>query len=211
MFHNLRVDVLELGQEQPEFWRFQSLSSFVEALCQSVTILNALTTARFFRRNYVLHNVPSYPSLGRWGGARPCHFQRTFRRRFARRGLRITPEELKWKPGPVPGHEIAPLIGDSIKPGPFVERVKFPPDSISQAHSHPEARAYTIISGTWYVGYGDKFDPAKLKALPADSFYTEPANVNHFSQIQEDGVVVQIVGNGPTATRFFVPPDAPKN
>jgi hypothetical protein len=28
--------------------------------------------------------------------------------------------------------------------------------------------------------YGDKFDPAKLKALPAGSFYIEPANVNHF-------------------------------
>jgi quercetin dioxygenase-like cupin family protein len=126
-------------------------------------------------------------------------------------GLRITSDELKWKPCRVPGHEIAPLIGDSTKPGPYVERVKFPPNSISQAHSHPEARAYTIISGTWYVGYGDKFDPAKLKALPAGSFYTEPANVNHFSQIKEDGVVVQIVGNGPTATRFFAPPETPKN
>jgi quercetin dioxygenase-like cupin family protein len=123
-------------------------------------------------------------------------------------GLRITTEELKWRLGRVPGHEIAPLIGDSTKPGPYVERVKFPPNSISQAHSHPEARAYTIISGTWYVGYGDKFDPAKLKALPAGSFYTEPANVNHFSQIKEDGVTVQIVGVGPSATRFVAPPDA---
>jgi quercetin dioxygenase-like cupin family protein len=126
-------------------------------------------------------------------------------------GLRITSEELKWKSGRVPGHEIAPLIGDSTKPGPYVERVKFPPNSISQAHSHPEARSYTIISGTWYVGYGDRFDPTKLKALPAGSFYTEPANVNHFSQIKEDGVVVQIVGDGPTATRFFALPDALKN
>ena len=120
--------------------------------------------------------------------------------------LRITTEELKWRPGRVPGHEIAALMGDSSQPGPYVERVKFPANSISQAHSHPEARAYTIISGTWYVGYGDKFDPAKLKALPAGSFYTEPANVNHVSQIKEDGVVVQIVGSGPTATRFVEPP-----
>ena len=58
--------------------------------------------------------------------------------------------------------------------------------------------------------YGDKFDAAKLKALPAGSFYTEPANVSHFSQIKGDGVVVQIVGNGPTATRFVDPADAPK-
>ena len=117
--------------------------------------------------------------------------------------LRITTDELVWKPGRVPGHEIAALIGDSTKAGPYVERVKFPANSISQAHSHPESRTYTIISGTWYVGYGDKFDAAKLKTLPAGSFYTEPANVNHFSQIKEDGVVVQIVGVGPSATRFF--------
>lgn len=124
--------------------------------------------------------------------------------------LRITTDELVWKPGRVPGHEIAALMGDSTKPGPYVERVKFPPNSISHAHSHPESRAYTIISGTWYVGYGDKFDAAKLKALPAGSFYTEPANVNHFSQIKEDGVVVQIVGVGPSATRFFDLANAPK-
>lgn len=61
-----------------------------------------------------------------------------------------------------------------------------------------------------HVGYGDKFDPAKLKALPAGSFYTEPANVSHFSQIKGDGVVVQITGTGPSATRFVDPALTPK-
>ena len=124
--------------------------------------------------------------------------------------VRITTEELKWRPGRVPGHEIAPLIGDSSKPGPYVERVKFPPNSTSQAHSHPEDRTYTVLSGTWYVGYGDKLDPARLKALPAGSYHTEPANVSHFSVIKDEGVVVQITGTGPTATRFVDPAHAPK-
>jgi len=124
--------------------------------------------------------------------------------------VRITVEELKWKPGRVPGHEIAPMTGDSTKAGPYVERVKFPANSTSQAHSHPEDRTYTVISGTWYVGYGDKLDPAKLKALPAGSYHTEPANVNHFSVIKEEGVIVQITGTGPTATRFHDPAFAPK-
>jgi len=116
--------------------------------------------------------------------------------------VRITVEELKWKPGRVPGHEIAPLIGDSTKAGPYVERVKFPPNSASRPHVHPDDRTYTVISGTWYVGYGDKFDPSKLKALTPGSYHTEPANVSHFSVIKEEGVIVQITGNGPTATRF---------
>lgn len=124
--------------------------------------------------------------------------------------LRITVEELKWRPGRVPGHEIAPLIGDSRQPGPYVERVKFPPNSVSHAHSHPDNRTYTVISGTWYIGYGDKLDPAKLKALPAGSYHTEPANINHYSVIKDEGVVVQITGTGPTATTFFPPAEAPK-
>jgi quercetin dioxygenase-like cupin family protein len=124
--------------------------------------------------------------------------------------VRITAKELKWGPGRLPGQEIAPLVGDSTKPGPYVERVKFPANYTAQAHSHPDDRTYTVISGTWYVGYGDKVDPAKLKALPAGSFHTEPAKVSHFVVTKEGGVVVQITGIGPTATRFFDPAHAPK-
>ncbi len=125
-------------------------------------------------------------------------------------GMRITPDELRFGPGRVPGHEIAPLIGASNKPGAYVERVRFPPNTISQAHSHPEDRTYTIISGTWYVGYGDAYDPAKLKALPPGSFYTEPANVAHYSLTKDEAVLVQISGSGPSATRFVDASQAPR-
>ena len=97
--------------------------------------------------------------------------------------VRITAGELKWGPGRVPGQEIARLIGDSTKPGPYVERVKFPANFTVQGHTHPEDRTYTVISGTWYVGYGDKFNSAKLKALPAGSYHTEPANVDRKSVV----------------------------
>ena len=123
--------------------------------------------------------------------------------------MRVTPDELRFGPGRVPGHEIAPLIGASNKPGTYVERVRFPANTISRAHSHPEDRTYTVISGTWYVGYGDTYDPAKLKALPPGSFYTEPANVNHFSLTKDEPVLVQISGHGPSATRFVDANQAP--
>lgn len=124
--------------------------------------------------------------------------------------VRITAEELKWGPGRVPGQELAPLVGDGTKPGPYVQRVKFPPNYVLQAHSHPEDRTYTVISGTWYVGYGDKLDPAKLKALPAGSFHTEPANVSHFVVTKNEGAIIQVTGTGPTATNFVDPAHAPK-
>jgi quercetin dioxygenase-like cupin family protein len=79
----------------------------------------------------------------------------------------------------VQGTESADIIGDASKPGPYVQRLKFPPNFTVQAHTHPEERHYTVISGTWYVGWGNKFDETKLKALPLGSFYTEPANVSH--------------------------------
>ncbi len=84
----------------------------------------------------------------------------------------LTPTQLVWKPSPrVPGLEVADMVGDSTK-GSYIQRVKFPPNFTNQAHTHPEDRTYTIISGTWYVGYGEKFDAAKLIALPPGSFYT---------------------------------------
>ena len=120
----------------------------------------------------------------------------------------VTPDKLTWKPSPrVAGVEAAGLVGDSTKQGSYVERVKFPANFKVQAHTHPEERTYTIISGTWYVGWGDKFDEAKLIGLPAGSFYTEPANVPHFVATKGEPVVVQLSGVGPTATKMV---DAPK-
>jgi quercetin dioxygenase-like cupin family protein len=119
----------------------------------------------------------------------------------------VTPDKLTWKPGRVPGVENADLVGDSGKQGPYIQRAKFPANFKVQPHTHPEERTYTIISGTWYVGWGDKFDEAKLIALPAGSFYTEPANVPHFVATKGEPVVVQISGVGPTATKML---DAPK-
>ncbi|MBP6582385.1 MAG: cupin domain-containing protein [Chromatiaceae bacterium] len=122
----------------------------------------------------------------------------------------LTPSQLTWKPGRVPGIEGAALLGSSKAEGPYIERVRFPANFVIQAHSHPEERNYTILSGTWYIGYGDKFDETKLQALPAGSFYVEPAGRNHFVATKDEPVVLQLGGMGPTATDFLDPAHAPK-
>jgi quercetin dioxygenase-like cupin family protein len=120
----------------------------------------------------------------------------------------VTPDKLTWKPSPrVAGVEAADLVGDSTKQGSYVQRIRFPANFKVQPHTHPEERTYTIISGTWYVGWGDKFDEAKLIGLPPGSFYTEPANVPHFVATKGEPVVFQLSGIGPTATKML---DAPK-
>jgi len=108
-----------------------------------------------------------------------------------------------------PSGQILKVSGDLSKPGPYVFLLKVNKGQIapSAAHTHPEDRTYTVISGTWYVGFGTKFDESKLIALPPGSYYTEPAGVPHFVMAKDDAVVVQISGTtGPTRQDFVEPP-----
>jgi hypothetical protein len=121
----------------------------------------------------------------------------------------ITPVEMKWTSQgglAAPGMEQLNLIGDPAKPGPYTLRLKFPKGYRVAPHTHPDAREVTILSGTFATGYGEKFDEARLKVLPAGSFYTEPANVPHYIDIKED-VVLQVSGTGPSSRQFV---DAPR-
>ena len=104
----------------------------------------------------------------------------------------------KWEKGLV-GDNVK-VVGDQEKPGPyiFLTRPRPGPSRATQPHAHPDTRTYTVISGTWYVGFGDKYDESKLIGLKAGSVYTEPAGVPHFVLVKEAGTVVQISGTGPS-------------
>ena len=120
--------------------------------------------------------------------------------------IRLTPSELKWKPVIWPnGLEIAYLIGSRSRPGPFVERIKFPPNFTHYPHFHSDDRTYTVIAGTIYVGYGRKLDSAKLKALPTGSFHTEPAGMPHYMVTKEEGAIIEVTGTGTSETTFIDP------
>ena len=123
-----------------------------------------------------------------------------------------TPAEMKWGAQgglAMAGMEQANLVGDPSKPGPYTLRLKFPAGYKLAPHTHPDYREVTILSGTWYTGYGERFDEAALKALPAGSFYTEPANVSHFVEVREP-VVIEVRGTGPSGRAFVNPADKPK-
>lgn len=124
----------------------------------------------------------------------------------------LTPAEMQWTTQgglAAPGMEQLNLVGDPAKPGPYTLRLKFPKGFRVAPHTHPDSREITIVSGTFATGYGETFDAAKLKILPAGSFYTEPANVPHYIEIKED-VILQVSGMGPSGRRFVGSPDGPK-
>ena len=103
----------------------------------------------------------------------------------------------------------ANLVGDPTKPGPYTVRLRFPDRYKLAPHFHPDAREVTILSGTWLTGYGETFDPAVLKELPAGSFYTKPANLPHFLQTRGE-VLIQVSGTGPSARVFVNAADRPR-
>jgi len=122
--------------------------------------------------------------------------------------MALTPSEMKWESQgglALNGIEQANLVGDPSKPGPYTIRLKFPAGYKLAPHTHPDYREVTILSGTWYTGYGEKFDEGALKALPAGSFYTEPANLAHFVAVREP-VLIQVTGIGPSGRLFVDPP-----
>lgn len=94
------------------------------------------------------------------------------------------------------------LKGDPNQPGVYTIMLRVPPHTRIAPHSHRDDRVATVISGTWRIGYGERFDEAKLKALPPGSFYTEPPGRNHFAETREEPVTVQITGYGPSTTDY---------
>lgn len=108
----------------------------------------------------------------------------------------------------VSGIQTVVLKGDPTKPGLYVLALRAPANMTIQAHSHKDDRVATVLKGTWYFGYGEKFDEKALKALPPGSSYTEPPNTAHFARTREQ-VVIEIVGYGPSSTTYVNAADDP--
>lgn len=108
----------------------------------------------------------------------------------------ITPPQVRWFTPTyyTDGRERAQLYGDSSQNGPWVDRVKIPAGKHVAAHTHPRDELVTVIEGTWYVGAGNKYEPAKLQAYPAGSFVLIPAGLPHFVATKETAVIVQLSG-----------------
>ncbi len=130
---------------------------------------------------------------------------------------RVTPAEVKWPAGAaslvgtsgVSGIQTVVLKGDPTKQGLYTLLLRVGPNTRIEAHSHPDDRVATVVSGTWYFGYGRDFDAQAVKALPPGSFYTEPPCMFHFAMTKGEGVVIQINGYGPSGTTYADPKNDP--
>jgi quercetin dioxygenase-like cupin family protein len=121
-------------------------------------------------------------------------------------------DSLKWLDGPPslpPGAKIAVLEGDPAKEGPFVFRVKVPDGYKIPPHTHPKPERVTIISGTFNIGMGEKFDADKGEVMPAGTYGTWPAGMKHYVWTKGE-TVIQFHGEGPWKIEYVNPDDDPR-
>ena len=90
-------------------------------------------------------------------------------------GVLKLPQDIEFR-GPLSGPpQIVFLYGDPTKAGAlFVSRVRFSAGWKDPPHwYHAEVRTVVVLSGTLYVGNGDKWDENKLKG-PSGKTYIKP-------------------------------------
>ena len=110
------------------------------------------------------------------------------------------PKEIKWVAN-AGGSEQAILFGDPSKPGLYIVLTKWTPHHNSRPHSHPNDRYITVLSGTWWVNTGAKYDPDGMKPVPAGSYVVHYGNQIHYDGAKDGEVILEIVGMGPATSR----------
>jgi len=114
-----------------------------------------------------------------------------------------TPAEITWVRNAAGTNEQAVLFGDPSKPGPYVVRIKWLPGNMSRPHFHPHDRFFVVVSGTWWMGTGDKFDPDNTVPAPAGSYVIHYAGKVHYDGAKDGETIIQVWGMGPATSTPF--------
>jgi hypothetical protein len=111
-----------------------------------------------------------------------------------------TPEGIKWVKNAAGTQETALLFGDPTKPEPYVMRLRWLPGNMSRPHFHPNDRHFVVISGTWWLGSGEKYDPESTVPAGAGSYILHKAGAIHYDGAKKEPVVIQVWGMGPNTS-----------
>lgn len=119
-------------------------------------------------------------------------------------------KDLKWEDSPaLPGAKIAILEGPMNEAKPFIARIKVPNNYKIAPHWHPAIEHVTVISGTFAMGTGEKWDDKGLHALKAGDVMIMQPKTPHYA-LSTGETVVQIHGVGPWAVNYVNEADDPR-
>lgn len=121
------------------------------------------------------------------------------------------PNDLNWTdvPSLPKGAKVAVMEGPVSEAKPFTMRIKLPANYKIPPHSHTGIEHITVISGTFNLGMGKKFDQAKTQAMPIGGFAFMPPGAVHFASTTEP-TIVQVHGVGPWVINYVDPKDDPR-
>jgi quercetin dioxygenase-like cupin family protein len=108
------------------------------------------------------------------------------------------PDKIEWKKGAAQDSVL--LQGDPTKPGVYIQMIKWHPGNMSRPHFHSTDRFIYVVSGTWWVGTGSKYDPSSTYPVPAGSYVIDKANEIHYDGAKDADCVLYLVGTGPMTT-----------
>lgn len=120
--------------------------------------------------------------------------------------------DLQWKDGPgsLPaGSKFVVLEGDPAKEGLFTMRLRLPDGYSVQPHYHSGVEHVTVVSGTFNVGMGEKFDKNATKPMAAGTFGYWAAGMRHFAFTKGE-TILQLHGLGPWTITYVNPSDDPR-
>jgi quercetin dioxygenase-like cupin family protein len=125
----------------------------------------------------------------------------------------ILAEDIEWKPFPAfpPSVRLAVVVGQPSEAAPYTIRVRVPHDVKLMPHKHPEDRVYTVISGVFYIGLGDQFDPDRLQAFAPGSVIVLPGNTHHFHWARAGEYITQVTAIGPLGLEYISEKDDPRH
>jgi hypothetical protein len=107
------------------------------------------------------------------------------------------PGEIKWVRNAAGTQERAVLYGDPSKAEPYVARIKWLPGNMSRPHFHPNDRHFVVISGTWWLGSGEKYDPNSTVSAGPGTYVFHKGKGIHYDGAKTEEVVIQVWGVGP--------------
>jgi quercetin dioxygenase-like cupin family protein len=107
----------------------------------------------------------------------------------------VLPGDIKWHDDGG-GFFGAVMLGNSSNPGLYMFLNKGQDGARLEPHWHSRDENVIVLSGTFLVGFGDKFDEHALQAVPAGGYLLIPGNVHHFVKIKGE-TVWEVFGEGP--------------